>query len=474
MNILLVSQNQEKVPYPVLPLGLCYVAEALEKAGHSVSVVDLCFERDSARSIARAARRAPPGLIGVGIRNLDNCDYWRPKNFVPDARRIVDECRAASPGTPLVIGGSAVGVMPAAVLLATGADYAVAGDGERAAVNLARALESGADPRPLPGLCSRNTDGTVRVNPQDRVPALDALAPPRVYRWVDVVPYMNYEGVYPLQSKRGCALNCIYCTYTNIEGRLYRMKSGKEVADEIQDVMDRSPVRDFEFVDSTFNLPESHALDICDAVIRRRLGARFIGSGLNPVSVSERLLGRMRQAGFTSLVCTAESASDAVIHNLGKGFTRRHLERIATQTRKQGLRTLWIFLVGGPGETPDTVKETLDFFHRFTAPGDVGFVSNGIRIYPSTPLARIATSEGVIRSEKELLEPRFYFSQELDRDWLRRTMASHARLDPRLVTSESSQNPIVPFGLRLLSLFGVRKPFWRFAPVLNRVLRWVS
>ena len=474
MNILLVSQNQEKVPYPVLPLGLCYVAEALEAAGHSVRLLDLCFERDTAAAIARSLRGFRPGLIGVGIRNLDNCDYWRPKNFVPDARRIVEECRVASPGTPVVIGGSAVGVLPAGLLKATGADYAVAGDGERAAPALARALEQGGDPRSLAGVCTVDVGGTVRVNPQDRVPALAALAPPRVYRWVDVRPYLAFEGVYPLQSKRGCALQCIYCTYTAIEGRMYRMKPGEQVADEVQDVVERSGVRDFEFVDSTFNLPESHAMDICDALVRRGLPARFIGSGLNPVSVSDQLLGRMKEAGFRSLICTAESASDTVIQNLAKGFTRKNLERIARLTRREGLRTLWIFLVGGPGETAETVDETLDFFHRFAAPGDVGFVSNGIRIYPRTPLARIAVSEGLIRSEEELIEPRFYFSKGLDRDRLRETMADFARRDPRLVTSESSQSPLVPYGLRLLSMMGVRKPFWRFAPVLNRVLRVVS
>jgi hypothetical protein len=89
-------------------------------------------------------------------------------------------------------------------------------------------------------------------------------------------------------------------------------------------------------------------------------------------------------------------------------------------------------------------------------------------------MSRIALSEGVIRSEEELLAPRFYFSAGLDRDWLRATMAEHARIDPRLVTSERSQSPLVPFGLRMLAMLGVEKPFWRFAPVLNRVLRWVS
>lgn len=472
MRVLLVSQNREKVPYPVLPIGVACVAEALERAGHEVAFLDLCFERDPHSRLRRALAEHRPGLVGIGVRNLDNCDYWRPKNFVPDVRALVDVCRGAGPA-PVLLGGAAVSVMPAAVLQATGADYAITGDGELAAVAFVAALERGADPSPLPGVCTRREDG-VRVNPQLRVPTLDAALPPRVYRWVDVGRYLRYEGVYPLQSKRGCALKCVYCTYTSIEGRLYRMKSGEQVADEIEDVMARASVRDFEFVDSTFNLPERHALDICDAVIRRHLGARFIGSGLNPVAVSGRLLGRMKEAGFSSLICTAESASNRVIHGLRKGFTRKHLEGVASLTRGLGLRTLWIFLVGGPGETRDTVLETLDFFHRFTAPGDVGFVSNGIRIYPGTPMAGTAIREGVIRSEEELVEPRFYFSRELDREWLHETMNAHARFDPRLVTSEASQSPMVPLGLRLLAMLGVRKPFWRFAPVLNRVRRFVS
>jgi hypothetical protein len=101
-------------------------------------------------------------------------------------------------------------------------------------------------------------------------------------------------------------------------------------------------------------------------------------------------------------------------------------------------------------------------------------VSNGIRVYPGTPMAEAALREGRIRSESELLRPTFSFSPGLDVEWLHRTMAEHARKDPRLMTSERSQSPLVPFGLRVLSLLGVRKPFWRFAPVLNRVLAAVS
>jgi radical SAM superfamily enzyme YgiQ (UPF0313 family) len=384
----------------------------------------------------------------------------------------VDACRRLC-GATILLGGSAVGVMPKEVAEAVRPDYAIHGDGELAVVEFVRAVEAGRDPSSLPGVVSLR-EGVARVNPQLRVPALDVSTPPRIYRWVDTRAYMKYEGVYPLQSKRGCALKCIYCTYTNTEGKLYRFKSGERMADEIEEIIRHSGVRDFEFVDSTFNVPESHAIDVCEAVIRRRIRANFIGSGLNPLCVSGRLLDTMRRAGFRSLICTAESGSEKMLAALEKGFGRRHIEQAAKLTREAGLRTLWIFLVGGPGETPQTVLETLDFFRGHAGPGDVAFVTNGIRIYPGTTMSRRALAEGVIRSESELIEPRFYMSPAVDRTWLRDTMARHAARDPRLVTSERSQSFLVPVGLRLLAMLGVQKPFWRFAPILNRVMRYVS
>ncbi|MBI2922745.1 MAG: cobalamin B12-binding domain-containing protein [Planctomycetes bacterium] len=472
MKILLVSANQEKVPYPVLPIGLCYVAESLEKAGHQVRLLDLCFERRTARALDRAVKEFEPALVGVGIRNMDNCDYYYPKNFVPEAKRVVAEIRAATKA-PVMIGGSAVSVLPREMYEAIGADWAVVGDGELAAVELAKAVEEKRDPSGIAGVVSRGAEG-VRVNPQNRVPALDVNTPPRMWRWVDPQRYMKFEGVYPLQSKRGCSLKCIYCTYTNIEGKSFRMKSGEEMAKEIEEIIERSGVRDFEFVDSTFNVPESHAIDICDTIIRRGIRANFVGSGLNPIGVSERLLGKMVDAGFRSLICTAESASDTVIRNLRKGFTRADVENVARLTARAGLRTLWIFLVGGPGETPETVLETLDFIHRHTAPGDVSYITNGVRIYPYTALAGIAIQEGLVRSQEELIDPKFYFSKALDRKWLRDTMIRHSRQDPRMITSERSQHPVIPWGLRVLSMLGVQKPFWRFVPAFNRMMRLVS
>lgn len=472
MRILLISANRERVPYPVLPIGLAAVASSLEAAGHDVRFLDLCFSRAPELDAARAAAELKPGLIGLSLRNLDNCDFEVPKDFVPEARRLASACRAAG-DAPIAVGGSAVGVMPEAVLRATGADFAVAGDGERTAVALANALEHGEDPEALPGLWIRRGED-IRPGARDPVQDLSALPLPRIHRWIDPGPYLRHEGVYPLQSKRGCALGCIYCTYVNLEGRSYRFRSGESVADEVEEVLDLAGISDFEFVDSTFNAPPSHALEVCRALARRRLGARFIGNGMNPVATTTQLLDAMREAGFHALVSTAESASDAVLANLKKGFTRAHLEQVARASRASGMPNLWIFLLGGPGEDRNTVLETLDFFQDAAGPGDVAYLTSGVRIYPDTALEEIALREGFIRDRRELISPSFYFSPGLDRAWLRNTLTLRARKDPRLMTSAGAQSRLIPAGLRLLSTLGVRKPFWRFAPAFNRALRLVG
>lgn len=470
MRILLISANREKVPYPVLPIGLCYVASALEKAGHDVHVEDLCFRKDPRRAVQLAVAKHRPRLIGLGLRNMDNCDFYRTKDFLPEATELLMACRGAS-SSPILLGGSAFSVMPREIFEFLQPDFGIAGDGESGAVALANAIDRGTEYGDIPGLIFRS-GGEIRVNPPLPSPNLDEISPPRIYRWVDVRPYLKYEGVYPLQSKRGCALKCSYCTYVAIEGNRYRFRSGESVVDEIADIHRQCGVRHFEFVDSTFNAPPHHAFEICAALQRRQLPVRFIGNGMNPVATTPELLRSMKIAGFHSLVSTAESASDVVLKNLRKGFDRAHLEKVAMASRDSGLPTLWIFLLGGPGETPETVRETIHFFREKTSPRDVAFVTAGLRIYPQTSLEETARKEGLIRDRRELLQPRFYFSRDLDRNWLRRFLIESAQKDPRLMTSERSQSPLVPMALRTLSLMGIQKPFWRFVPTFNRLMRW--
>ena len=120
MRVLLVSANQERSPDPVAPLGLCYVATATADAGHEVAVVDLCFRPDVEAAVAEGVNALYPDVIGVSLRNVDNCAFPDTVSYLPHYRRVVDACRAASEA-PIVLGGAAFTTMPAHYLRVLGA-----------------------------------------------------------------------------------------------------------------------------------------------------------------------------------------------------------------------------------------------------------------------------------------------------------------------------------------------------------------
>src|SRR5436309_2714177 len=97
-RVLLVSTNRERQPYPVVPNGLACVASALDAAGHDVAFLDLCFAKDPLSVARETARRFKPTVIGVSVRNIDNSDAIALRHYTPEARDILRELRAASPG----------------------------------------------------------------------------------------------------------------------------------------------------------------------------------------------------------------------------------------------------------------------------------------------------------------------------------------------------------------------------------------
>ena len=144
--------------------------------------------------------------------------------------------------------------------------------------------------------------------------------------------------------------------------------------------------RHFEFVDSTFNAPPRHAMDVCDAIIRRGLRVHLDTTNFTPAAAPDELLALMRRAGFRWLGITAESASDAVLERMQKGFDAAQVRDVAARVERAGIGVLWIFLVGGPGETTATLEETLAFAAERLARGDAVYLTVGLRIYPGTTL----------------------------------------------------------------------------------------
>ena len=469
MRVLIVNSNQERSPWPVPPLGACAVASSVSEVGHDVRMLDLTFVRKTRSAVARAVEDFRPEVIGIGVRNIDNVDWQAPHFYLPRVKAdVVDVCRARG-GCPIVIGGPAASIMPGEMLEYMEADFVLRGDGEAAMVDLLAALGGAGGLEDVAGLAWRDGGG-IRCGEPARVADLDALPLPRGHPWVNLRRYLAYNGSLGVQTKRGCAMHCTYCVYNKIEGARYRLKSPARVAEEVADAIEAGGAGAIEFVDSTFNVPLAHALDVCRALISRGLKAQFNTMGINPGSASEELFGLLRRAGFCEVSITPETASEEMLASLGKGFTRADLVRSAQMARRARLPVVWYFLFGGPGETEQTVRESLRFMDEHIPPEHLVLMVSGIRLFPGAPLADRARREGQIAPGASLVEPVWY-RPPIERRRLFALLDEAMARHPNYIALQDNHapRPLVRAVLALQRFFRSRRPIWQFMRHVRRL-----
>jgi len=427
-RVLLINTNVLQAPYPVPPLGLALLANRLQSLAE-VRIHDGTFR--GAEGLADTLRSFDPDVVGLGIRNIDNMVPQRIEEYLDGIERAFVQPIREPGRAKLVLGGAGFSLFPEALLRRFGADHGVVGEGEEAFASLIEALIEG---RPAPALLRSADAGCAEA----------AMAPSHLERWVDLEPY-RARGSYPIQTKRGCARRCVYCTYPGIEGASYRCRDPEAVADEIEAAAQQVGAvggdMTFEFVDSVFNDPPGHAEAVCDAVARRATPVRLRTMGLNPRGANDDLLQRMRRAGFAQVDCTPDSAAPAVLRGLRKGFDLEDLEAAAAAIRRARMPCMWFMLFGGPGETPETFDQTLSFIDRFVDPEDLVYMAAGLRIYPNTPLQRRAIEQGSVAADDDLVRPRFYFSPDLDEAAARERILAAARQRPNCVPSWETRPP---------------------------------
>jgi radical SAM superfamily enzyme YgiQ (UPF0313 family) len=469
MKVLIIATNRHRFPMPVMPLGACLVAEATEKAGHRVRLLDLMFARQPVRTAAAAVRKWQPAVIGLSVRNIDNNDMAHPAFYPEELLPLLAAIRQVS-GAPVVLGGAAVSVMPEELLRFTGATCAVCGEGEMVFPELLERLAEERLPEDLPGLAWLER-GVFRANPPARIGYSRDCPAPDFRRWIEVPAYRRHMATAPLQTKLGCHFQCVYCTYRKIEGGRYRMLEPASAARAVRKLAAMG-LRDIEVVDNVFNSPYRHAIAVCEELARLRTGARLQSLELNPAFLDDPLLDAMEQAGFTGIGITVESAAAPVLRGLNKGFTTEAVYGAADVVARHRLPCLWIFLFGGPGETPETVRETLTFARFAIRPQDVAFFNTGIRIYPGTDLERIARLQGVLRHERrQMLEPVFYVSPEVEPAWIRQEVKKAMAVHLNFLDGDSIGLDCLPALNAIGRRLGIRPPLWRYSRYIRRGLR---
>ncbi len=405
MRVLLVSSNLAKSPYPVYPLGMSMIAAAARRDGHLIEFFDFLQHRMSLTALREHLNRFQPHAVGISIRNIDNVNLVNEERYLEAVGRIVACVHNVSPAKT-ILGGSAFSIFPELIMAQTGAHYGVIGEGEAQFRQLLAAGERGQWPRP----------GTI-LSGDTRMAGSDI--PTAAYDHKILTSYLQQGSVASLQSKRGCPLDCVYCSYPVLEGRRLRLRPAGQVVDDIEMLSREHRAESVFFADSVFNDDQGAYLEVVKEMQTRRLRIPW-SAFFKPTGITAEIVELLKSTGLRSVEMGSDAATDQALKGQRKGFSWADVLAANQLFMDAGIPTAHYFMFGGPDETMATVQAGIDnlLALRCTA----AFVFMGVRILPHTELHRIALSQGMVTPQNDLFEPAYYISPAIHRDWLEHTL----------------------------------------------------
>ena len=412
-TVMLINANVTRPP--VSPVGLEYVGEALVDAGIPVRVLDLSFESDWKASLRRELRQNEPLAVGISVRNTDDCSFISRKSFLPWIRDVVSEVKHLSQAY-IVLGGVGFSVLPEDTLRLTEAHFGVAGDGEEAIVGIARCLINNEEFSDLPNLVYLY-EGNITRSRKAYVNLASLSAPRR--QLFDNKKYEALGAMVGIETKRGCPRHCIFCADPVAKGSTIRLRLPGTLVQEFKNLITQG-VTWFHLCDSEFNVPILHAKEICHAIINAGLGDSIRWyCYCSPAPFDRELAGLMRRAGCNGICFGVDSLCDEQLLKLGCYHSTGDVVSLVSILKEEGINYMFDLLIGGPGETEETLRITIGKARELDIP--LAGISAGVRVYPDTPLGNAIAGgfdkDGLYpKGEHTFYEPVFYLSPSLGQD----------------------------------------------------------
>jgi len=413
-NILLINTNVSqcaRAGYGATPApaGLVSLGGVLKTRGHDVKIAQVrahALKQDEKElpllreELLALMEDVSPDLIGMSARNVGAAR--RPANpfhlieyysaFFEE--RVVRASRMIS-DAPIVMGGAAFSIEPGLYLKHAKPDFGIIGEAEESLPALIDALAAGDDVRQVPGLAMSAADietayATARP-PED----LSCIGPGACDLMRDFrSDYYKGGGFAPIQTMRGCAMQCVYCTTPFLEGASCRYRPMGHVIGEMRAYVETWGARHFFIIDNTFNDPIERGLATCEAILESGLDVKWF-TEITPARVTDELCRVMVKAGCIGVTLGADACCDAVLKTYAKPFTVAQLRDSIALLKRHDIPFDTSVIIGGPGETRDTLTRTLNFCNEHLKDHVVRFF-DGMIINSRTPAFEIAAREGVI------------------------------------------------------------------------------
>ena len=339
--------------YPQPPMGLAQLAAVLEQKGYPASIID-----------ANALRLTPEDVVS-GVLDADFVGLTAMTPTIGMALEIASKIKETNPELPIILGGAHATLLPEETLTtAPEIDIIVRGEGEETIIELLQALVKKQPLEKIAGISYRK-DGTVVSNKlrpgyieMDSLPYLAYHLLP----WQKYKPHPPHGRVLPFAAvitSRGCPYKCSYCSKP-VFGKKFRAQSPERVVAEITHLKKTFGIKEVAFYDDVFTLDKKRAQAIADNIIKQRLEIHWTcESRVN--LVDKELLLHMKQSGCYSIAYGIESGSPEILKALDKDIVMEQVEETIRITREAGLQTIGYFMIGSPGESPETIRQTIQF-----------------------------------------------------------------------------------------------------------------
>jgi len=357
------------------PTGLCYVSSLLRKNGYDVSIVDAEALGLGAETAAQEILKLKPQIVGITAKTL----------WVVNAHHVARALKEKAPEIPIVAGGNHVTALPERTLKEFPCfDIVVIGEGEITFPELVKALAQGRGLSGVAGLAFRDKDNICLTGHRGRIRNLDELPPPSWDLIPDIPTYyrpwltsVKKLPAFSLITSRGCPSQCTFCD-RSVFGNYIASHSPEYIAAMIKELSSKYSIRYIMFDDDNLLLNKERLFRLFELLKECNLRMPFSCQS-RVDTIDEEMLTRLKEAGCRQIQFGIESGSQKILDAMKKNITLEQIHRAITMTRKKGIDAMGFFILGYPGETEETLQDTLKLIKK------CGFFDIGIAFFTPLP-----------------------------------------------------------------------------------------
>jgi len=357
MRVLLINPYYPISETPSPPLGLAYLGAALEAAGVEVRLLDLVVFPYSKKMLESVLHSFSPHFVGVTAVTM-TFDY---------AAKVIKDVKSIDPLIWTIMGGPHVSFCAQETMRALPQlDFICLGEGEETVVQLVREAQDGCQWNNVKGLVYRQGHEIHSTGPRDAITDMDAIPLPAR----SLIPLGRYRALHmpvSMTTSRGCPFQCIFCVGRQMLGPRVRYRNSSKVVDELE-YLNGLAFHQINIADDLFTANKRHCLAVCDEIIARKIETRWACFG-RVDTVTPEILERMKAAGCDAVGFGVESANAAILRTIKKGITVEQVLGAVAMCSDAGITPHASFILGLPGETPQTLRETTDFVKQLKDKG---------------------------------------------------------------------------------------------------------